>query len=502
MRKFIKINYLFLLFILCSGLIYTACNEEKMEYGEAFIFMPQATTTGGVNTLYSIPSGGGEMTYNFKAENGKINIVLGVMRSGTFAGEDFTVNVVTLKDETDKLIESGAVRNAVAMPEGIFTLPSQVTVENSNEATFYLSVDSVTLINDLAYTGQNMVVTVGLANPSKYELAEKNTFANVILSVDAIRDHFFRYKDGFVYRKGNKLYLNGHEYKTASFNAPSLAGCGDGNELFSDAEIDALFASLPDNIMVRTWAFPGNKAHTDKLIKMAEKNNIKLILTLGNALSFCGHIDGASNGAWSSKTSDWYVSGYKTEFLTHVKDMATTYKDSPAIGMWEIIHRPVDVDWQILKTFINDIGKEIKTADPNHLVATGTWAQWAYGGQENMQAMHDSHYIDVGTLHEGDKDRPESWHYAALRNSMNALNKVSMVGEIEMEGGDSGCMYTKEGRVDIVKQKYDFYLANDASIVLVNALVKQATRCDVFSLDDPIMNMIKNYSANITNSKY
>lgn len=502
MKNFKNINFLFLLLALGVGLIFTACSEEKLEYGEAFIYMPQATTTGGVNTLYTVPSGGGEMTYNFQSENGKINIILGVMRSATFAGEDFTVDIVTMKDETDKLIESGQVRNSVPMPDNIYTLPSKVTVSNSNEAVFYLSVDSATLINDLAYTGQNMVLTVGLANPTKYELADNNTFTNIILNIDAIRDHFFRYKEGFVYRKGNRLYLNGNEYKTASFNAPALAGCGDGHELFSDTEIDALFASLPDNIMVRTWAFPGSKEHTDKIIKMAEKNNIKLVLTLGNALSFCGHIDGASGGEWSPKTEDWYANGYKTEFLAHVKDMAMTYKDSPAIGMWEILHRPVDVDWHTIKTFMNDVAKEIKTADPNHLVATGTWAQWAYGGQDNLQAIHDSHYIDIGTLHEGDKDRPESWHYAALRNSMNALGKVSMIGEIEMEGGDSGCLYTKEGRVDMVKQKYDFYLANDASVVLVNALVKNATRCDVFSLDDPIMDMIKNYSTNITNSKY
>lgn len=500
MKNYMKIHYLF--FVLILGVLFTTCAEEKIEYGNAFIYMPQATTTGGVNTLYSVPSGGGEMTYNFKAENGKINIQLGVMRSGTFAGESFKVDIVTLKNETDKLIESGQIRNAVAMPEEIYSLPSQVTVTNSNETTFYLSVDSAVLINDLAYTGQNMVLTVGLANPSKYQLGEQNTFANVIVNIDALRDHYFRYKEGFVYRKGNKLYLNGHEYKTASFNAPVLSGCGDGHELFSDAEIDALFASLPDNIMVRTWAFPGSKERTDKLIKMAEKNNIKLILTLGNGLSYCGHIDGASNGEWSSKTSDWYINGYKAEYLAHVKDMVTTYKDSPAIGMWEIIHRPSDVSWEILKTFLNDVAKEIKTADPNHLVATGTWAQWAYGGQDNLQAMHDSPYIDVGTLHEADKDRPESWHYGALRNAMNALDKVSMVGEIEMEGGDNGCMYTIDGRVDIVKQKYDFYLDNDASVVLVNALVKNATRCDVFSLDDPIMDMIVNYPTNVANAAY
>ncbi len=118
--------------------------------------------------------------------------MLGVMRSGTFAGEDFTVDVVVLKDKMDELIASGEVRNAVTMPGEIYTLPSKVAVTNSNEATFYLSVDSLALMTNLAYTGQNMVLTVGLSNPTKYQLAEKNTFVNVIVDIDAIRNHYLR----------------------------------------------------------------------------------------------------------------------------------------------------------------------------------------------------------------------------------------------------------------------------------------------------------------------
>ncbi len=192
MKGYTNINNLLLFFLLSFGLIFTACKEEKIEYGEAFIYMPQATATGGVNAMYSIPSGGGNMTYNFQSKNGRINIMLGVMRSGTFAGEDFTVDVVVLKDKMDELIASGEVRNAVTMPGEIYTLPSKVAVTNSNEATFYLSVDSLALMTNLAYTGQNMVLTVGLSNPTKYQLAEKNTFVNVIVDIDAIRNHYLR----------------------------------------------------------------------------------------------------------------------------------------------------------------------------------------------------------------------------------------------------------------------------------------------------------------------
>lgn len=484
------------LFMMCANLTFMACNEDQMEYGEAFIYMPQATTTGGVNALYNVPSGGGVMTYNFKAENGRINIILGITRSGAFDGEDFSVDVEALKDQTEQLVASGQVRNAVAMTDEIYSLPNQVTVSNSNDATFYLSVDSATLINDLAYTGQNMVLAVGINNPTKYELSNKNTVVMVVLDVDAIRDHFFRYKEGFVYRKGTELYLDGKEYRSASFNSFQLSGCGEGDEVFSIADVDALFASLPDNIMVRTWAFPGNDAHTDQLVKLAEKHSVKLILVLGNGRSYCGHIDGASNGAWTSKTSEWYTEGFKGEFLAHAKNMATTYRNSPAIGMWEIINQPVDVDWITLKVFMNEVGKALKENDPHHLVSSGTWAQWAYGGEVNLQEIHDSNYIDVGTLQDGDSDIVESWHFPALISAMNRINKVAVVSDIDISGGEDGCTYTKEGRMEMVKQKFEHYLDRGARVVLVGSLARTATSCTTFAGDDPIMRMIKTYPVN------
>lgn len=492
MRNSIKINGLLLLFMLSAGLIFTACNEEKMEYGETFIYMPQATTTGGVNTLYNVPSGGGEMTYNFKAQNGKINIILGVARSGTFAGEDFTVDIVTLKDETDQLVASGQVRNAVAMPEGIYSLPAKITVTNSSEATFYLSVDSATLINDLSYTGQNMVLAVGIANPTKYELSERNTVVMVILNIDAIRDHFFKYKEDFLYRKGTQLMLNGKTYQSVGINGFALSGCGSSAEAFSETEIDALFASLPNNVLVRTWAFPGNKAHTDKIIKAAERNNIKLILTLGDTHRSCGDSE--------SKNQEWYTSGFRQEYLTHAKDMASTYKDSPAIGMWEMLNEPTfwDAPLEDIKAFYNEVAMELKNTDPNHLVATGTWANWAYGGKEGFQTLHNSNYIDVGTFHDSDQDVVEGWSFADCKSAMDVLGKVLIVSDIRVESADAGCMFDKVGRAGRMKEKFDLYLGKGAPVALASYIVKDApSDCSPnFDINDPLMDMIKAYPAN------
>lgn len=501
MKDFITIKHIFFILIALAGFTLTSCKKERVDYGETYIYMPQATVSGGVNNIYPVPSGGGEMTYNYKAYNGRIDIMLGVSRSATISGDDFTVDVVVDNDAANEFVSSGAVLNAAVLPAGSYTLPEKVIVSGSNEETFYLSVDSAMLINDLAYTGQKLVLAVGIANPTAYTLSENNNLTMIVIDVDGIRDYFFKYKEGFLYRKADKLMLNGLAYSSVGINSFALGGCGSANDVFSDADIDALFASLPDNILVRTWAFPGNKAKTDKIIKSAEKHNIKLILTLGDGRSSCGHLDGARDGEWSSKTEAWYTTGFRSEYLTHVKDIAETYKNSPAIGMWEMLNEPIDVSVQIIKSFYNEVGMELKKVDPNHLVSTGTWAPWTYGGFDGLQTIHNSNYIDVGSLHEGDQDVVESWHYSTALEAMKSLNKVIMVSDIGIEAGSAGCFYTKEGRAEMVKKKFDHYLENGAGAALISNLVKNApSGCSTFfNVDDPVMNVVKTHPANANN---
>lgn len=487
-----KIKYCIFLVAICTGFLFMACKRETPVYGEAYIYMPQATVSGGIDNMYVVPSGGGEMTYNFKPDNGKIDIALGVSRSATFRGEGFTVDIVVRQDKTNEFVASGTLTNAVALPENSYSLPSQVTVTGSNSATFYLSVDSAMLINDLAYTGQKMVLAVGIANPTAYAISDNNNLTMVIIDVDAMRDQFFKYQEGFLYRKGNKLMLNGIAYQCGGINSIAISGCGSGGETFSDAETDALFASLPDNVLVRTWAFAGSKDRTDKIIKAAEKNNIKLILVLGDQNSSCGDDE--------SKDEEWYTSGFRQGYLQHVKDMASTYKNSPAIGMWEMLNEPTmwNAPVETIKSFYNEVAKEIKDADPNHLVATGAWANWAYDGKDGFESIHNSNYIDVGTLHEGDQDVVEGWSFPDCIQAMNELNKVLVVEDINIEGGSGACYYDKDQRADMMKNKIQHYLDNGAGAALASYLVKSvADDCSrQFAVDDPVMDVIKTHPAN------
>lgn len=312
------------------------------------------------------------------------------------------------------------------------------------------------------------------------------------------------YRKDFLYRSGTQLMLNGKPYRCASFNSFQMSGCGNDYELFSLEQIDSVFALLPPNMLVRTWAFPGNGERIGKVIGLAERHHVKLILSLGDGRSSCGHFDGAPDGDNSGKVPEWYEGGFRREYLPHVVAMTSKYKDSPAIGMWEIINEPGDADWRTIKAFLDEVAAVIKRHDPNHLVESGTFPIWAYGGTENYRAMHESPNIDVGNIHEYDYDyegsnQIESPHFMPCMEVMQELGKVLLVGETGIESGD-GCRTDRSTRVEAMKRKFDIYLSKGAGAVMVWNLVRIYPDCGFsFPLSDPLFGMIVSYPVNQTN---
>ncbi len=188
-----KNKAILVLALLFGMFAFTGCTEGdgEKDYGYAYIYMPQATVDGGLTNQYPVPSGGGEYSYNFKVENGKLNIILGVLRAGKFEkNESFSVSVAADETKTQAAITNGSVSNAVAMPSTIYTLPTEVTVPSgkSSEA-FYLAVDVASIKGTTEYSGKKLILEVGISNPTRYELASTNTSVLVVLDVDAIQQY-------------------------------------------------------------------------------------------------------------------------------------------------------------------------------------------------------------------------------------------------------------------------------------------------------------------------
>lgn len=167
---------------LCAlGLASCSKGDGDLNYGLMKIYMPQAMSGGGIDNIYNVPSGGGTDTYNFVEEDESFDILMGVLRSGKEAGEAFTVDIITDAEETAK---QASALGGVVMGTDVYTLPSSVTIASgSNAQTFVLKLDKNSLSH---YAGKKLVLCVGIANPSRYELSENGTLTTVVVDVDAL----------------------------------------------------------------------------------------------------------------------------------------------------------------------------------------------------------------------------------------------------------------------------------------------------------------------------
>lgn len=175
-------------FVVLFALVQTGCEkgDGDADCGYGKIYITQATIADG---NYSVPAGGGKDTYNFVVENGKLNIYLGVLRSGKISdAPGFTVGVAVSQTMTDAAA-SGA--NTIAMPSSLYTLPGKVTVPSgNNSAVFFLSVD-VDVLMDGTYDGKKLVLALTIGAPTNFELNDADTSVVVILDVDAMRAILF-----------------------------------------------------------------------------------------------------------------------------------------------------------------------------------------------------------------------------------------------------------------------------------------------------------------------
>jgi hypothetical protein len=130
------------------------CQKEagSLSYGTPVIYMPQSMQAGtSTSIVYNVPSGVDSNTYNFVIDtpNNKLNIVLGVLRSGKVADGAFSVGVGVNPDTVSAAIAAGSLVGSpdptdtiVLLPSSAYSLPATVAVPSgSNQATFYLSVD-------------------------------------------------------------------------------------------------------------------------------------------------------------------------------------------------------------------------------------------------------------------------------------------------------------------------------------------------------------------------
>jgi archaellum component FlaF (FlaF/FlaG flagellin family) len=174
MKAFVKIKYILLIF--AAAIFISSCEEaaSDVEYGFPIIYMPQAATSGGIDNNYAIPNADlKNPNYTFDSIGGKLNVTLGVYRSGLQALDAYSVDVYVNADTTSKIISKAATNSL--LPSDSYTLPSSIAVTSGKrESIIHLTLDVAKLNSNYpTLYGQTLVLAVGIKNPTKYEINKK-----------------------------------------------------------------------------------------------------------------------------------------------------------------------------------------------------------------------------------------------------------------------------------------------------------------------------------------
>jgi mannan endo-1,4-beta-mannosidase len=330
----------------------------------------------------------------------------------------------------------------------------------------------------------------------------------------------------FVTRVGGTLYFNGQPYKFTGVNAYELAtkwgtnrGCGG---QLSDAQLDAFFASLRPNSMVRFWVFQSQAINKntkqldffpiDRVVQAAQRNNQRLIMTIGNHWKDCDTFN---------KTEDWYKTGYRQvynsdglnplSYWDYIRQLVPRYANSTTLGMWELMNEPEtpaagggcsSTAHTTLRQFFDAVGSEVKRLDPNHLVSSGVIGSGQCGASgANYQYVHESQGIDVASYHDyGRDDSPMPGdQFNGLQRRINqakTLNKPIFIGEagIRAQNNLSGCISFSQRR-DKMKAKMDAqFAAGVAGFLPWNWEPRNNGSCGyAFTTSDPLLTLLHDY---------
>ena len=170
----------------------------------------------------------------------------------------------------------------------------------------------------------------------------------------------------------------------------------------------------------------------DRVFAAAAANHQRLLVTLTDQWANCkGEVQ---------KTPNWYASGHgKVEqgdlqsFDNYMVSVVSRYRNSPALGMWELVNEPEagPNGATVLRSFFDTVGGKLKSIDSKHLLEMGVIGsnQLSIAGSDYV-TVAASPAIDVLSYHDYNADNQTMPASLSLRLSqMRTLNKPLIIGE-------------------------------------------------------------------------
>jgi mannan endo-1,4-beta-mannosidase len=238
-----------------------------------------------------------------------------------------------------------------------------------------------------------------------------------------------------------------------------------------------------------------------RMVRSAETHSQLLILSFADGRGYCGEKDGRIGDEGSGKHSSWYSTGYKTRYLPWVESVVTRFKDSPAIALWELINEPGGdgVSDQTMREFFDDAAAHVKAIDKNHLVMSGTQADYVQGTSDYAY-VHGGPAIDAASLHEYDyEDSNHTIVSLQLRPTlaaMRSIDKPLLISEVGIRAGTSMDCTGFDSRRNVLRQKLDAYMPQDgvAAVIVWSWVPKPRSGCVYEATSsDPLMALLKSY---------
>jgi hypothetical protein len=301
--------------------------------------------------------------------------------------------------------------------------------------------------------------------------------------------------------------------------------------MFDDAQLESFFARLPDDALVRTWAWQGTMttgfrsgrrdwAPLDRVVAAAERHGALLVLSVTSQSGGC------DDHHW--KDAAWYRGGYRTRypgdgytrtansFDSYLTELVTRYRSSPAVAMWEPVNEPEGAVCApgtagekcyghltcpdergaatAIRSFYDTVGARIHQLDPGrpvHLGAIGS-GQCGFAGAD-YGYVAASPGVDVTSFHDytGAAVSPSALNSAVAASRL--LGKPLLVGEMGREGGATAACPTVGARALTLGSAVQQRLASGAAGVLLwNADLARPSPCDMTLLPgDPALGLLR-----------
>lgn len=195
-------------------------------------------------------------------------------------------------------------------------------------------------------------------------------------------------------RNGNFIYNS---------NVFRFIGCN----MYELANVDSSIASLMIKDayeegfqVIRFWAFePVDYNKLKEICDQAEFYKLKLIPVLADTWGYLQDykID-----------KDWYKEGFKSNYLSYVKDITRYFKNRNEIMLWELINEPASESFSDIYNFVKVISETVRTIDPDHLLSLGTIGgigdkfgnQFSRFNVSNFKNLYSLKTLDAISIHD------------------------------------------------------------------------------------------------------